>query len=62
MPMSLSEKAMEGTLSPAEIDMLCEVISNEMMISGIEKTFEPNEYGKELEVLLDAVNRPRLSI
>jgi hypothetical protein len=29
-------------------------------MKGIEETFEPNAYGKELEALLDAVNRPRL--
>lgn len=56
----LNQKAIEGTLSDAEIDMLCELISNEMMMNGIEETFEPNEYGKELELLLDAVNGPRL--
>lgn len=56
----LGQKAIEGTLSSSEIDMLCELISNEMMMNGIEETFEPNEYGGELELLLDAINGPRL--
>lgn len=56
----LGEKAIAGTLLPDEIEVLCELISNEMMMNGIEETFEPNEYGKELESLLDVINRPRL--
>jgi hypothetical protein len=56
----LGRKAIEGTLSSSEIGMLCELISNEMMMNGIEETFEPTEYGKELELLLDAVNGQRL--
>lgn len=56
----LGEKAIAGTLLPDEIETFCELISSEMMMNGIEETFEPNEYGKELEALLDAVNRRRL--
>jgi hypothetical protein len=56
----LADGALEGTLSPNEIDTLCELISDEMMMNGIEETFEPNEYGRELEALLDAINAPRL--
>jgi hypothetical protein len=56
----LSQKAAAGTLSSNEIEFLCGIISNELMMKGIEETFEPNAYGKELEALLDAVNRPRL--
>lgn len=52
--------AMAGTLSHDEVETLCELISNEMMMSGIEESFEPNEYGRELEALLDFVNRQRL--
>jgi hypothetical protein len=39
---------------------LCDLISNEFMLNGIQESFEPNDYGKELERLLDAVNRGRL--
>jgi hypothetical protein len=54
------ENSISGMLLPDEIEKVCELISNEMMMNGIEETFEPNEYGKELEALLDAVNRARL--
>ena len=56
----LGQKAIEETLSSSETDRLCELISNEMMLNGIEETFEPNAYGKKLESLLDAVNGSRL--
>lgn len=54
---SLEKEAM--TLS--EIDALCGLINAEFMMEGILPTFEPNEYGLELERLLDLINRPRLS-
>lgn len=58
--LSLAEKLIYGALSSDEIDELCEVISNEFMMNGIEEDFESNSYGRELELLLDAVNRGRL--
>jgi hypothetical protein len=54
------KRATANTLSPNEIEILCELISNELMMKGIEETFEPNAYGLELEALLDAINRSRL--
>lgn len=54
---SLAENFINSALSSNEIDELCVVISNEFMMSGIEETFEPNSYGRELELLLDSVNR-----
>ena len=45
----------------AEIDVICGLINAEFMMEGILPTFEPNEYGLELEGLLDLINRPRLS-
>lgn len=57
---SLGVAAIAGALNPEEIDLLCELISNEFMMNGILESFEPNEYGKELETLLDSINRPRL--
>jgi len=45
----------------SEIDVLCGLINAEFMMEGILPTFEPNEYGLELESLLDLINRPRLS-
>lgn len=58
-PLAIAEKLIHGLASPSEIDELCELISNEFMMSGIEESFEPNSYGLELESLLDAVNSRR---
>lgn len=57
--LKLAEKLLYGSLSSSEVDELCEFISNEFMVGGIEESFEPNSYGLELELLLDAVNRGR---
>ena len=58
--LALAERAIAGEVSPDDVDELCELISNEFLMSGIEEDFEPNSYGLELEALLDAVNRERL--
>lgn len=59
LQLALAEKLLNGSLSSSEVDELCELISNEFLINGIEESFEPNSYGLELELLLDAVNRGR---
>jgi hypothetical protein len=51
----------KGRMTFSEIDALCGLINGELMMEGILPTFEPNEYGLELESLLDLINRPRLS-
>ncbi|MCR1767612.1 hypothetical protein [Burkholderia glumae] len=51
----------KGEMTFSEIDALCGLINAEFMMEGILPTFEPNEYGLELERLLDLINRPRLS-
>ncbi|MEA9393598.1 hypothetical protein SJI19_24275 [Acerihabitans sp. TG2] len=58
--LSLAEKLFYGTISSDEIGELCELISNEFLMNGIEENFEPNSYGRELEALMDVVNRRRL--
>lgn len=55
----LVDKLIDESLSSSEVNELCELISNEFMMSGIREDFEPNSYGIELEILLDAVNRYR---
>ncbi|MDD0973159.1 hypothetical protein [Pseudomonas fontis] len=57
--LALAEKLFHASLASDEIDKLCEFISNEFLMNGIEENFEPNSYGLELELLLDAVNRRR---
>ena len=59
LQLTLAEKMLNGSLSSSEVDGLCELISNEFLIRGIEENFEPNSYGLELELLLDALNRGR---
>ena len=49
-----------GRLTVAEIEELCTLINNELLMEGILPSFEPNAYGLELEALLDVVNRPRI--
>jgi hypothetical protein len=49
-----------GQVSFADVDALCSVINVEFMMKGILPSFEPNEYGLELEKLLDLINKPRL--
>jgi hypothetical protein len=56
----LCKRAKAGQLSHEDVGKLCEIISDELMLKGIEKSFEPNDYGLELENLLDDVNRERL--
>ena len=55
--LALAEKLLHGSLAPSETEELCELISNEFLMSGIKESFEPNSYGLELELLLDAVKR-----
>ncbi|RQR43494.1 hypothetical protein DIE20_11565 [Burkholderia sp. Bp9131] len=50
-----------GEVSLSEIDLLCGLVNGEYMMEGILPNFEPNEYGVELEALLDVINRQRLN-
>lgn len=59
-PRHLAEKVFAGSLSFDEIEQICDLISNEMMQNGIDENFESNNYGRELELLLDIINGPRL--
>jgi len=58
--LSVLEKLMLSSISSSETDELCELISNELLLNGIQENFEPNDYGRKLEELLDAVNKGRL--
>jgi hypothetical protein len=49
-----------GRLTMANIEELCTLINDEFMMEGILPSFEPNMYGRELEALLDVVNRARI--
>ena len=51
-----------GRLTMADIEELCTLINDEFMMEGILPSFEPNMYGRELEALLDVVNRARIRL
>lgn len=50
-----------GRLCAKDIQRVCEIINDEYLMKGVEKNYSPNEYGRELESLLNKVNAPRLS-
>lgn len=54
------ENAIKNKLTMSDIDFLCQLINDEFIKNGIDENFEPNEYGYDLENLLDEINRPRL--
>lgn len=54
------DAALRGDVEIKAIDRLCGLINEEFMMEGIDENFEPNQYGIELEGLLDAINKPRL--
>jgi hypothetical protein len=49
-----------GFLVIENVEDICTLINEEFMIRGILPSFEPNDYGYELETLLDVVNSVRL--
>jgi hypothetical protein len=49
-----------GFLVIENVENICTLINEEFMIKGVLPSFEPNDYGYELETLLDVVNRFRL--
>lgn len=50
------------TLSPDQIEWAIDLISDEYHMKGIDSDFEPTEYGREVHLLLDVINRPRLGL
>jgi hypothetical protein len=56
----LFDRCEASSFSSEDVETICALVSNEMMMNGIDKNFEPSEYGKELESLIDMVNRGRL--
>ena len=57
----LLEDAINNKLAISDIEALCRILNDEFLMNGIlDKNYTPNEYGHELEVLLDIINRPRL--
>jgi uncharacterized protein YydD (DUF2326 family) len=57
----LLENVISRTLATNGIQRVCEIINDEYLMKGIEEDYSPNEYGRDLENLLNKVNAPRLS-
>jgi len=56
----LLNDAINGRLAVNDIQRVCEIINDEYLMKGIGEDYSPNEYGRDLENLLNAVNAPRL--
>lgn len=48
------------SLNPGQVEEACDLLSGEFHMNGIDQNFEATSYGKQIELLLDLVNRPRL--
>lgn len=57
----LFDHVLSGTLSKSDIEAVCQLINDEYLMNGINEDYGPNEYGRQLEELLDVVNRPRIT-
>lgn len=55
----LLDHTIGGTLLRGDIEAVCQTINDEYLIKGIKEDYSPNKYGRELESLLDLINRPR---
>jgi hypothetical protein len=56
----LLDQTLGETLHLSDIETVCQLINDEYLMKGINPDYNPNDYGRELERLLDAVNRRRL--
>lgn len=56
----LLDQILNDKLSLGDIQAVCLLINREYLMKGINSDYSPNGYGRELEKLLDVVNRPRL--
>jgi hypothetical protein len=56
----LTARARSGALSASDIDTLREILLKEFLMQGIKENFEPNDYGLELEILREKLNREKI--
>jgi hypothetical protein len=56
----LLDKSINNTLDMIEVQRVCEIINDEYLMKGIEANYSPNDYGKELEAILNKINAIRL--
>jgi len=57
----LVDDVIDGRLSTHDIQRVCEIINDEYLMRGIKEDYSPNEYGRDLQDLLNKVNAPRLT-
>jgi hypothetical protein len=57
---SLGQRISTEQLPAAEIENVSLRINEEFLMHGLGPCYEPNDYGLELDALLELVNRPRL--
>ena len=55
------ESVLQGSIDDKYMAVLCNLINEEFMMEGIDENFEPTQYGRNLESLLDVINRSRIS-
>jgi hypothetical protein len=57
----LLENTLSNSLAKNDMETVIHIISNEFNLHGIlDANYNSNDYGRELEELLDFINRPRL--
>jgi hypothetical protein len=56
----MADKIINFQNSDPESDEICNRINDEFLLNGLSADCESNEYGEELEDLLDIINRPQL--
>lgn len=54
------ERVIGNAADVGDIEAVCKLINDEYLMHGIDGDCEPNAYGRELNELLNVVNRPRL--
>lgn len=57
---NLIRHTFDGVLARENIEAVCHIINDEYLMKGIKEDYTPNAYGRELEALLDTINRVRL--
>ena len=55
------QRIVDAAWDVSDIDVVCRIINDEYLMNGIERDYRPNAYGRELEELLNTVNKPRLT-
>jgi hypothetical protein len=58
---NIAKSVLKGQAAPTDRKHLCQLINDEFCENGMDENYEPNQYGHELEDLLDYVNRPNIS-